>query len=135
MRSKQLIVQFVKYTVVGGIAFVFDFLTMVLVHRVLLNAWEFGLYIGVAAGFIVGSAVNYLLSAKMVFSAMESRVGNKVREFLSYILLGFIGLGLSELGMYLGTKCLYWHYSIVKILVAGIVLIWNFLARRFLVYK
>lgn len=135
MKLKQLFFQFLKYAVVGAIAFVADFLTMALVHKYLLPNWTLSLYAGVAAGFIVGSVVNYVLSGKLVFSGMESRTNSRVNEFLGYFLLGLIGLGLSELGMYVGTELLCWHYGFVKILVAGAVLVWNFLARRFLVYK
>lgn len=135
MRSKKLLIQFLKYSVVGCVAFVADFLTLTLVYRVLLTHWPYGLFAGTAAGFVVGTVVNYGISKKMVFQQAASRAKKVVTEFLGYALVGLIGLLLTELGMYLGVEMLACHYGFTKTLVSGLVLIWNFLARRFLVYR
>ncbi len=135
MKLKELAKQFVRYVLVGGIAFLADFLTLSIVHRLLLPKGSQGLYAGVAAGFLVGSVVNYLLSHKFVFSGMNSKAQNNLSEFFQYVLIGLCGLGISELGMYIGTELLKLYFGIVKVFVAGIVLVWNFAARRFLLYK
>lgn len=135
MRVKNLIVQFIRYAIVGGIAFVADFSTLSIVYKVLLKNYQYGLFFGTAAGFIVGTIVNYCISKRFVFSKDTSRTKNTFLEFLIYAIIGFLGLLLTELGMYLGVEILLINYAVTKILVAGMVLLWNFLARRFLVYK
>ena len=135
MRVKHLITQFVRYSVVGGIAFIADFSTLSIVYMVLLNNFKCGLFLGTAAGFIVGTIVNYCISKRFVFSKDTSRTKNTFLEFLIYAIIGFLGLLLTEIGMYLGVELLLINYAVTKIFVASMVLLWNFLARRFLVYK
>lgn len=135
MRVKHLITQFVRYVFVGGIAFVADFLTLSFVYKILLCDFHYGLLLGTASGFIVGTIVNYCISKKFVFLNDTSRTKNTFLEFLMYTIIGFFGLLLTEAGMYLGVEIMLCNYAITKFFVAGIVLLWNFLARRFLVYK
>lgn len=135
MRPNTLVKQFAKYILVGGIAFVADYLTLTFFYKFVFGMFAYGLYIGVAAGFVVGSVINYVLSSRIVFVNLKSRVSNPLKEFCRYFLIGLVGLVLSEAGMSFGTVILMWHYGIVKVLVSGLVLIWNFLARRYLVYK
>lgn len=106
MKVKNLINQFVRYAVVGGIAFVVDFLTLSIVYKVLLYNFNYGLFLGTAAGFVVGTVVNYCISKKFVFSNDTSRTTNTFLEFLMYAIIGLFGLLLTEGGMYLGVKIL-----------------------------
>lgn len=135
MRAKHLITQFVRYALVGGIAFIVDFLTLSFVYKIILFDFRYGLFLGTAAGFIVGTIVNYCISKKFVFSNDTSRTRNTFLEFLMYAIIGLFGLLLTEAGMYLGVEIMLCNYAITKIFVAGVVLLWNFLARRFLVFK
>ncbi len=135
MKVKNLITQFVRYTIVGGIAFIVDFLTLSIIYKILLYNFHYGLFLGTAAGFIVGTIVNYCISRRFVFSKDTSRIKNIFFEFLIYTIIGILGLLLTEVGMYIGVEVFLFNYAITKILVAGVVLLWNFLVRRFLVFK
>ena len=42
---------------------------------------------------------------------------------------------MTELGMYVGTELLFMNYMLVKIVVTGIVLIWNYLGRKIFIFK
>ena len=130
-----MVIQFFRYVLVGGIAFVADFSTLSLVYQVLLQGVRYGLLIGTAAGFVVGSVVNYCVSKKWVFAQNASRAQNPVLDFILYVFIGFLGLLLTEFGMHLGVQVWMCNYAATKVVVAGIVLLWNFLARRFCVYK
>lgn len=135
MRVKRLAKQFIRYAAVGAIAFIADFSVLSVIYKVLLRNFRYGLFVGTAAGFIVGTVVNYCVSKRVVFSKDTSRTKNVIIEFLIYAVIGLFGLLLTEAGMYLGVEVLLFNYIATKILVAGLVLIWNFLARRFLVFK
>ena len=135
MKLKDLLIQFLRYSIVGAVAFIVDFVTLSIVYELILEKYRYGLFVGTAAGFISGIAVNYCISKKFVFSQNESRTKNSFVDFLIYVVIGIIGLLITEGGMYLGVELMLLNYAITKVVVAGIVLIWNFLARRFLVYK
>ena len=129
--------EFLRYLLVGGTAFLFDyglfFLTKTLVFNALGNT---GVYLATAAGFITGLAVNYILSITFVFkSAKEQNKGKTVGAFLLFAVIGVIGLLLSEGGMYLFFDLAGIHFMLAKIIVTGIVLLWNYIARKLLIFQ
>lgn len=133
---KTLFFEFLRYAVVGGIAFLADFGALVGSNELLLKNVAGGVYIATVIGFIVGLAVNYFLSLIFVFTSAKDRgKGRSVGAFLIFAVIGLIGLGLTELGMWIGIELLKWNYMIVKILVTGAVLIWNYAGRKVIVFR
>ncbi len=135
MKVKGLILQFIKYCFAGGIAFVFDFLTLTFTHIVVFNNCAYSVYLGTAAGFIVGTFINYLISKKLVFATNSTHAKRASIEFTIFLLIGLFGLLITEIGMFVGTQMIRGSYAITKVLMAIIVLIWNFVARRILIYR
>lgn len=128
--------EFFRYALVGGIAFVADWGTLFLTKEfVFKGESKPELFAATAAGFIIGLMVNYILSIVFVFRASDNNnSGKSVKAFITFALIGVIGLGLTELGMYAGVYLLKWHYLITKIIVAGLVLIWNYCGRKIFVF-
>ncbi len=128
--TKNGFLQFFRYLFVGGIATIVDW-------GVLFLLTDFAhIYHLVSAiiAFIAGLITNFFLSKLLVFKANEARV-NAVMEFVNYAVIGVIGLGITELIMFLFTNCWAVHYMISKIIATIIVLVWNYFARKILVYK
>lgn len=128
-QSDNLMIQAFRYVFVGGISFLADWLSLYLLTLA-------GLYylVSTAFAFLIGLAVNYFLSKKFVFVENPERVG-KVAEFTIYGVIGVIGLLLTELLMYFFTDILGVYYLISKIIAAAIVLCWNFVARKLILYR
>ncbi len=127
--------EFFRYAVVGGIAFFLDFGTLVLVEEMLFNGLSYGIYFATALGFVVGLAVNYALSLVFVFTQEADRHrGRSLCTFAIFCAVGLLGLFWTELGMWFGVDVLEWNYEVVKILVTGVVLVWNYLGRKLLVF-
>ncbi|MGN0375443.1 MAG: GtrA family protein [Butyrivibrio sp.] len=121
------VIQFFRYVFVGGISFVADSGSLFILEHI-------GLYYLVAASiaFIIGLVCNFFLSKLLVFH--ESKTDKRV-EFLVYGLIGLIGLGITEACMYLLTDIAGMYFMLSKILVAVLVLIWNFAARKLILYR
>ena len=79
---------------------------------------------------------NYIFSLLFVFSAAKnSKVGRSMGAFVMFAVIGGIGLCLTELGMYVGASLLGIHYMLVKVVVTAVVLMWNYLGRKILIFK
>ena len=134
---KALLFEFLRYCIVGGLAFLVDIGLLNLFNRVILP--ELGglrIYIATAVGFCAGLVFNYILSLLFVFNtAKHTKVGRSVGAFLIFAVIGAIGLGLTELGMYIGHGLFGINENFVKIVVTGVVLLWNYLGRKIFIFK
>lgn len=131
-----LTLEFLRYVVVGGLAFIADFSSLVAAQELLFKPFSWGVYASTVIGFLVGLAVNYYLSLRFVFTQEKDRgKGRSFGAFVVFGLIGVIGLGLTELGMWIGVEILTWNYMIVKVLVTGAVLAWNYLGRKVLIFR
>lgn len=137
VKWERLIKEFLRYLVVGGTAFLVDYATLYLLsHFVFQSMGDVGVYLATAIGFIAGLTYNYILSLIWVFQgAKERQQGKSVGGFALFALIGIIGLLLTEGGMYIGFQLLQIHYMIVKLFVAAIVLLWNYGARKLLIFR
>lgn len=122
-------IQFFRYAFVGGIATIVDwgvqfFITNAGVHYLLVAIFAF------CAGLIC----NFLLSKLFVFQAEKTKM-NLSFEFVSYAVIGIIGLGLTMAIMYFITEKLAVNFMISKMIATVIVLVWNFLARKIFIYQ
>ncbi|MGN0614509.1 MAG: GtrA family protein [Porcipelethomonas sp.] len=124
--------KFFRYCFVGGIAFVVDY-GVCAAAFMMMGEGTVSTVIGTALGFIFGIIVNFLLSKKFVFTE-DAKTGAK-GEFVWYTVIGIIGLGINEVLMLV---CTDWVFSmnqyISKIIVAIIVLIYNYAARKIFLY-
>ena len=128
--------EFLRYCVVGGIAFLADFGTLVAAQELFLENYSCGVYIATVLGFVVGLAVNYALSLWFVFTQKKDRgKGRSVGAFIVFGVIGLLGLLWTELGMWIGIEFLKWNYMVVKVLVTGAVLVWNYLGRKLLIFN
>lgn len=121
-------VQFFRYAFVGGFAAVVDWGVVWLVER--LGAHY---QVGVVCGFFAGLTVNFLLSKWLVFQVEKARTGAG-GEFLGYALIGAVGLLLTMGLVHALTEWIGLYFMVSKIIATLIVLVWNFVARKFLLY-
>jgi putative flippase GtrA len=121
---RSALTEFLRYLVVGGLAFLLDFSSLFCLKTYV----KLNYLVAAAIAFMIGMAVNYLLSISWVFS--KRRLGVPALEFLVFAVIGVIGLGLNELGMYVFVHVAGLHYLLAKILTAAGVLVWNFAARK-----
>lgn len=133
---KTLVLEFLRYAVVGGIAFLADFGTLVGCQELVFKSYSWGVYVATVCGFVVGLAVNYILSILFVFTQAKDRgKGRSFGAFVVFGVIGLVGLALTELGMWIGIEGLGWNYRVVKILVTGAVLMWNYLGRKLIIFR
>ncbi len=121
--------QIFRYLVSGGIAFCVD---ASLLYA--LTEW-LGIYylVSSAISFSVGLLITYLMSIFWVFD-YRSKEDKRV-EFIIFLLIGIIGLCLTSLFMWIFTTKLSLYYLLSKIITTVIVFVWNFIAKKLLLFS
>lgn len=128
------LIKFFRYCFVGGVAFVVDYAVFAVVC-ILLGKGNIITVIATTAGFIVGLIVNFLLTKKFVFTENANCKTRNI-EFIWYTVIGLVGWGLNVLLMLV---CTDWVLDInryaAKFIVAAVILIYNYTARKIILYS
>jgi len=122
-------IQLFRYTFVGGVAFIVDFSSL-FIFTEFLNIYYL---ISAAIAFLLGLTINYILSIVWVFSKRTFR--NKRFEFGIFALIGIVGLGFNELFIWFFTEHIHFHYLLSKIVSTVFVYLWNFFARKSILFS
>lgn len=120
----KLISQVAKFGVVGVACFGIDYGLLILLTE--FGGLDYLLSSGIS--FSVSVVVNYLLSMRFVFRSKKS--GSKAKEFITFVVLSVTGLLLTEALMWAGVERLTLHYMFVKVIVTGIVMVYNFVTKK-----
>lgn len=136
---QKLFAQIIKFGIVGFICFFID----LGVYTFVANVLEWHYLVAGVLGFVISVTVNYLLSMKYVFKSRDDI--SKTREFIVFVVLSVIGLGLNELILYFCVDLAYlrwnWFWSqewipakvmnvLAKVGATGIVMVYNFVTRK-----
>ena len=121
--------QLIRYIFVGGLAFLVDYGLLFL----LTEAAGMHYLFSATLSFIAGLLTNYFISIRWIFR--QSKLQSRLTEFLIFGIIGIIGLGLNNLFLYALTEYLHLHYLLSKLITAAIVMLWNFLGRRIILFK
>jgi putative flippase GtrA len=128
-QTNNTLIQLFRYTFVGGFAFIVDFSLLV----ILTEFCGIHYLISTAIALTIGLSINYCLSVIWVFD--KRKLANKSIEFTLFAIIGIVGLGLNELFIWLFTEFAGFHYLISKIISTAIIYLWNFFARKFILFN
>ncbi|MGC4001979.1 MAG: GtrA family protein [Pirellulales bacterium] len=121
--------QFLRYCLVGGLAFVVDLGTLALLYR----AFGVDVRIAAALGFLLGLIVNYAISVAWVFD--RRNVSNRWLEFAIFMVVGLLGLFVNDQIIAFCSLFLEEHKDLAKIPAAAVVLVLNFGLRKLLLFQ
>lgn len=147
---KKLIEQLIKFGLVGALCFVIDFVITMVVSEVLRGVFSVDVTTSAAVGgffgFVISVIVNYVLSMKFVFVRRDDM--DRKKEFIIFVILSAIGLGINEAIIVLSLDILYvkwiWLHEHVgetiatagaKIIATAVVMIYNFVTRKIFLEK
>lgn len=121
---KKLIAQFMKFGVVGAIAFVIDYGFLIF----FVEVFHIDYLISATLSFTLSVIFNYFASMRYVFTSKEGL--GKRAEFLIFVLLSAFGLLLNNALMWLGVSVFAVDYRITKIVATVFVTLYNFITRK-----
>ncbi len=152
--KKQLFWEIFRFLLVGGTATIVDYLVHALFEGAILPlflddaGWK--TLIATALGFCAGLAVNWILSVTFVFRQVKNeREARSKKGFAIFAIIGVIGLGITELGVFALVKLIptfalfgvgeflgvAWATWVARVAMTCIVLVWNYLGRKIFVFK
>ena len=125
---KKLIIQLIKFGIVGIIATVVDFGVLMFLRELM----HIDVLVASAVAFSVSVIANYILSMLFVFKGSEN---GKLKEFIMFVALSVGGLLINQFIMWIGTEMLTVYYIWVKIFACIFVPIYNFVTRKIFLEK
>ena len=127
MIDKILLLKFIKFCAVGFSGMVIDFgTTWLLKEKARVNK-----YIANSAGFVLAATSNYIWNRLWTFQSENSRIGF---EYLSFIIISVIGLGINNLVIFIFSDKLKFNFYFSKLIAIGVVTIWNFIMNYLITF-
>lgn len=120
--------QFLKYCIGGGIAFIID-IGLLYVFTEFFGLWYI---LSATLSFCVAAIFNYLFQKFVTFKSESKKY---FKQFVMFVLIALIGLGINNSILYLLVESFGVWYILAKALAAIIVLIWNFIANKKVTFK
>jgi len=109
-----------KFGIVGISGMLIDFsITWICKDRLRINKY-------------IAATSNYILNRIWTFQSHNKEI---TREYVSFLFISLIGLGLNNLVIYVLHGKFNLNFYKSKIVATGIVVIWNFLANYFLTFN
>lgn len=132
-RLKALIFKFVKFGIVGFSGMIVDYGFLFLFKEVVgLPA-----LVSNAISFTLAASWNYFFNRIWTFRSKEKQVGV---EYLKFIAVSIIGLGISTLtlwvmGLLLPDWNADWRFYLLKLVAIAVTTIWNFFGNLLFTFK
>lgn len=133
MDLRQLVAKFVKFGIVGASGMVVHFCVLYATKEWLhLNP-----FVANTIGFITAASTNYILNRIWTFRSKEKQVAV---EYLKFILVSIVGLGINNGTMWLTGRLLPdwfsdWRFYILWIVAVGVTTLWNFFGNMLFTFK
>lgn len=133
MDFRPLFTKFIKFGIVGASGMVVHFSVLYLFKEIVgLNP-----YLANTIGFVTAATTNYILNRIWTFRSKEKQVAV---EYLKFILVSVIGLGVNNGTMWLTGKLLPdwfddWRFYLIWVFAVGVTTLWNFFGNMLFTFR
>lgn len=133
MDFRPLFTKFIKFGIVGASGMVVHFSVLYLFKEIVgLNP-----YLANTIGFVTAATTNYILNRIWTFRSKEKQVAV---EYLKFILVSVIGLGVNNGTMWLTGKLLPdwfddWRFYLIWVFAVGVTTMWNFFGNMLFTFR
>ncbi len=127
-KTDSTLLQFIRYGLVSGVSLGVDLGLLILLTEV----FHLHYLLSATIGFSFGLITNYLLSTIWVFDKSNFK---PTAEFMIFLIIGIVGLGLNNLLLWLFTDKLGLYYIGSKLVAIFATFMWNFVARKTILFS
>lgn len=126
--KRESIFTFAKYVFFAGIATIVDIVLLFIFTE------KFHIFYLVSACFsyILGGIVHYLLNKRFTFKNTSKKIARQLSVFFA---VAFIGLGLTQLLLFITVELFRIWYLYAKGISIALVMIWNFTGHKFITFN
>ncbi len=114
-----ILTRFIRFGLVGASGMLVDFGVTWLCKE----HFRWNKYVSNSLGFILAATNNYFWNRLWTFQSQNEAV---VREYMSFVIIALVGLGLNNLIIYLMHERLRLNFYLSKLIAIGCVTLWNF---------
>jgi putative flippase GtrA len=148
--KNHLFFEIIRYLFVGGLSFIGETIILMIANDVLFTfslIWfniDIALTLSVTLGFIGGLTINYGLSLKFVFKDYDNPKAKTIQGLIQFTMIGLIGLVMKAILMNILvvviTQPIMLIITMTPLLIAHgittiIVLAWNYIGRKLIIFK
>ena len=126
--KNEIFTQAAKYFIVGGFCTIVDFVILfIFTHFLKLNYLTSSII-----SFTSGTVINYYLCTIYIFKIRV--IEKRHQEFIYYIIISGIGLGINTLIIWSITEFFGLYYMLSKLIAVFVTYFWNFGARKYFLH-
>jgi Predicted membrane protein len=125
--DKERIEEVIRFLIVGGGCFLLEYILL----YVLTEYMHIGYLVSSAIAFTVSLLVNYILCLLVVFNVKHQ----SSLEIGLFIITSLIGLIINQGVMWFLVEIIAWWYMFAKVIASGIVMIWNYITKRYILIR
>ena len=127
--TDNIFIQAFRYVLSGALAYGVDYCSLIVFVEI------FKIYYLTAAlvAFLLGSITAYILNVRWVFDKRAFK--NRYFEISIFVVIGVVGLILNQYIIWFFTENVNFHYVFSKLVATMIVVIWNFFARKYILFR
>ena len=127
--TDNVFIQAFRYVLSGALAYGVDYCSLIIFVEI------FKIYYLTAAlvAFLLGSITAYILNVRWVFDKRTFK--NRYFEISIFIVIAVVGLILNQYIIWFFTENVNFHYLFSKLAATMIVVIWNFFARKYFLFR
>ncbi len=126
--SRELILKFLKFGIVGASGVIVDFGFTYLCKEYL----KIQKYIANAIGFTLAASSNYILNRIWTFRSHNPEIG---LEYGKFLIISLIGLGINTLILWILVSKFNKNFYVSKLFAIGVVTIWNFFVNMMFTFN
>ena len=120
--------RFMKYGMIGFSTFAFDLLLL----YIFIDFFSWNYIIATGTAFITAVSINYFFSRRFVFGGTLRSIHKGYFAFMS---IACVGVLVAMSGMAILVGIFHFEFLISRIIIAGIVGVWNYLMNLYVNFK
>jgi len=127
--TDNIYIQVFRYVLAGALAYGLDYCSLI----VFVEIVKIHYLTAALVAFLIGAVTSYILNVRWVF---DSRTfNNKYYEILIFVVIGVVGLIMNQCIIWFFTENASFHYLFSKLVATMIVFVWNFFARKYILFR